>query len=124
MTDERSGDEAENGRQPGNGDRRRSKRRVGTVDVQFGQQGRRYKVRLLDLSRHGVRLSVAHSLRTSDVCWISLPGLQPIPAKVNRASGFEIGCEFDHPLHEAIYDHLLTQVTFGKVVDRRGGDSA
>lgn len=117
MTDARS-DGAETGREG----RRRSKRRVGSIDVQFGQQGRRYKVRLLDLSRHGVRLSVAHSLRTSDICWISLPGLQPMPAKITRSEGFEIGCEFDHPLHEAIFDHLLTVVTFGKIVDRRIDD--
>lgn len=99
--------------------RRRSQRRSGTVDVQFGQQGRRYKVKLLDLSRHGARLSVSHALRTSDMCWISLPGLQPISAKVTWVEGFVIGCEFETPLHEAIFDHMLTRVTFGEVVDRR-----
>lgn len=103
----------------GRAGRRRSPRRTGTIEVQFGQQGRRYRVRLLDLSRHGARLSVAHALRTSDLFWISLPGLQPISSKVSWADGFIIGCEFENPLHEAIYDHLQTRLACGNVIDRR-----
>lgn len=116
-------DETEPGGDGNRTGRRRSPRRTGTVNVQFGQHGKRHQARLIDLSRHGARLSVAHALLIGETCWISLPGLQPISSKIAWVEGYVIGCQFETTLHEAVFDHLLTKVEFGGVVDRRA-DSA
>ena len=42
--------------------------------------------------------------------WLTLPGLEPKLAKVRWVRGFTIGCEFDQPIHAAVFNHLLRKV--------------
>lgn len=99
--------------------RRRSARKYLQAQVQFGRNGRRMRVRLIDLSRHGARLSLIQPLKLADTFWIALPGLAPISARVSWANGFIIGCEFDQPLHEATFDNLMEGRKVDAVIDRR-----
>lgn len=77
------------------------------------------RVRLIDLSRHGARLSLIQPLHMEDTFWIALPGLAPISARVSRADGFIIGCEFDTPLHETTFDSLMEGRKVDAEFDRR-----
>lgn len=99
--------------------RRRSARKYLQAQVQFGRNGRRMRVRLIDLSRHGARLSLIQPLNMEDTFWIALPGLAPISARVSWANGFIIGCEFDQPLHETTFDTLMDGRKTEDVIDRR-----
>lgn len=99
--------------------RRRSARKYLEAQVQFGHNGRRTRVRLIDLSCHGARLSLVHALMDTDSFWITLPGLAPISAKVSWADGFIVGCEFTDPLHPATFDSLMTGTHGKPVIDRR-----
>lgn len=99
--------------------RRRSARKYLQAQVQFGRNGRRMRVRLIDLSRHGARLSLIQPLDMRDTFWIALPGLAPMSARVSWANGFIVGCEFDTPLHEATFDNLMDRRRTEPVIDRR-----
>jgi hypothetical protein len=61
----------------------------------------------LDLSCHGVRLAAMERLRIGEALWITLPGLPPRRATVKWVQAFEVGCQFDAPLHPAVLDQIL-----------------
>src|SRR3546814_17049147 len=42
--------------------------------------------------------------------WVNLPGLQPLEAVVRRADGNNYGCEFVHPLHVSVAQHLQVKL--------------
>lgn len=86
-------------------------RRSNRAGVQVKVQYRRSTVRMagvtLDLSCHGVRLAAMERLRIGETLWITLPGLQPRRATVKWGDRFEVGCEFDEPLHPAVFDRII-----------------
>ncbi|PLK25644.1 PilZ domain-containing protein [Novosphingobium sp. TH158] len=99
--------------------RRRSPRQYVQAEVQFGQKGRRTRVRLLDLSCHGARLSLFHKLTPGETFWLTLPGLAPLSARISWSNGHLAGCEFVEPLHPATFDDLLNGSPRSKPIDRR-----
>lgn len=99
--------------------RRRSPRRYLEAQVQFGQNSHRTRVRMIDLSCHGARLSLNHPLKESDSFWITLPGLAPMSARVTWVDGFIIGCEFTDPLPPATFASLMPGKKVAPPIDRR-----
>lgn len=87
---------------------RRSERRGISAKVQYRRSTVRMAGVTLDLSCHGVRLAAMERLRLGEAVWIALPGLPPRRAFVKWVDEFEIGCEFDEPLHPAVLDRIIT----------------
>ncbi len=87
---------------------RQSERRPLMVRVQYRRTIVRLAAQILDLSRHGLRLAGMERLRTGECVWITLPGLPPRQAKVVWTDRFEAGCVFVEPLHEAVFDAIVT----------------
>jgi PilZ domain len=64
---------------------------------------------LEDLSAKGFRISgLAHADPAKSLS-IRLPRMQLLTARLCWAAGTVVGCEFNAPLHEAVFDHLVRQ---------------
>lgn len=63
-----------------------------------------------DLSRKGFRTEWPYPLKPGDRVWITLPGLEAKCARVRWTRGFSIGCQFEEPIHQAVFDHLLRRI--------------
>lgn len=86
---------------------RQSERRPLMVRVQYRRSVVRLAAQILDLSPHGLRLSLMERMRIGDSVWITLPGLPPRQAKVMWVDRFEAGCAFVEPLHAAVFDAMM-----------------
>lgn len=86
---------------------RQSERRRLMVRVQYRRSVVRLAAQILDLSRHGLRLSLMERMSIGESVWITLPGLPPRQAKVVWTDRFEAGCAFVEPLHAAVLDAMI-----------------
>jgi hypothetical protein len=89
---------------------RRSERMGINAKVQYRRSTVRMAGVTLDLSRHGVRLAAIERLRIGEALWITLPGRPPRRATVRWVDRFDVGCEFDDPLHPAMFDRIMSGV--------------
>ncbi len=90
------------GKQP-----RRSDREVVAAKVLYRRSTVRMAGMTINVSRHGVRLATMERLRVDEPLWITLPGLPPRRAKVIWVDQFDVGCEFDQPLHLAVLARII-----------------
>lgn len=67
----------------------------------------RFEVQIDDLSLTGFRCTTGFSLTPDNIVTLAFPGLTPLEAQVIWASGKRYGCQFEHPLHVAVFDHLV-----------------
>ncbi|MGP1281353.1 MAG: PilZ domain-containing protein [Parasphingopyxis sp.] len=80
------------------------------IDVRAGFRKSGYhasKADISDVSAKGCRVAGALQLAAGTEIWIRLPGLQPLRARVAWTDGFEAGCEFATPFHDAVLDNFL-----------------
>lgn len=89
-------------------------RRASRLDVvmeaglrEFGTT--KFPVRVVDLSTSGFRCETSFTLRTGASVWLTIPSLAAIEAVVAWKRGFTYGCQFDRPLHPAVFDHIARQ---------------
>lgn len=66
-------------------------------------------VRLEDLSQAGFRLRGLNHVSMGKALNIRIPGMQLLTAQLRWQEGATIGCEFNTPLHIAVFDHLVAQ---------------
>ena len=84
------------------------------VDIRVGFRKRGYrqsKADIRNLSVTGFLIDTGMSLSVGEEVWLSLPGLQSIPAKVTRVDGYEAGCAFDRPLSDAVLNNLIEHLS-------------
>ena len=86
---------------------RRAERRAIAGEAQCRRGASRETVELRDFSPGGARVRALAPLRVGHAVWLKLPGLDAIEARVVWTEGFESGCEFASPLHEAVFDSLV-----------------
>jgi len=73
-------------------------------------------VRLEDLSQTGFRINgLAHPSMGKSLS-IRIPGMQLLSAQLRWQEGIVIGCEFNSPLHIAVFDHLVAQANSAQAV--------
>jgi hypothetical protein len=72
-----------------------------------------------DVSPEGCRIAPFHDCRPGERVFIRIAGLSLLVGTTCWERGNVIGCHFEHPLHEAVLDHLLTQDS-GQPERRRG----
>lgn len=66
-----------------------------------------FKSRITDMSLAGFRLQSFARLRVGMEIWVMFPGFEGRKATVSWSANHEAGCEFDVPLHPAIFDHIV-----------------
>jgi hypothetical protein len=67
----------------------------------------KFNVHLVDLSTTGFQADAHPSLDPGATVWLVIPGMEGLPATVMWRRATMIGCKFNHPLHPAVFDHLV-----------------
>ena len=62
--------------------------------------------RLIDLSETGFRVAWLPEYDASKPLRIRIPGIEGLSAKICWHEGREVGCQFDSPLHVAVFEHI------------------
>ncbi|GGY97033.1 PilZ domain-containing protein [Novosphingobium colocasiae] len=63
--------------------------------------------RLEDLSPGGFRIASFPDHRVEVPLRIRIPGIQLLSARICWAREGAVGCEFDAPLHQVVFEHLV-----------------
>lgn len=93
---------------------RKSRRQPICARARFREVGANpYEVEIEDLSATGFRMTSYARPRVGTRIWVTLPGLQPLEAVVRRSEGNNHGCEFIHPLHPSVAEHLQARLRRG-----------
>jgi len=71
--------------------------------------GRAFQTVVQDLSLSGFCASVVTRMFAGQLCWITLPGLQSLQAKVVWWENNLAGCAFDELLSPIVHDNLLAR---------------
>lgn len=69
--------------------------------------GGRQQVDIVDLSRSGFRMKTGSLIPEDRIIFLTLPGYNPLEARIAWHESEIYGCKFVQQLHEAIYDHIL-----------------
>ena len=96
------------------GERNREERSRVIIDCEVRQGARPWRVTLLeDMSPNGFCIAWFPGCRPEIPLRIRIPGLQLLSANVRWQKDSSVGCEFDAPLHVAVFEHLLAQARQG-----------
>jgi hypothetical protein len=66
-----------------------------------------FEVTVYDLSISGFCCDAVTGMRPAALCWVTLPGLSSLQAKVIWNDGSRVGCAFDMLLNIAVYDRIV-----------------
>jgi hypothetical protein len=86
--------------------------RVGlSAEIVLRRQGQAsYRVRIMDVSLHGCRAEFVERPKLDEQVWVKFDGLQSLEAMVCWVRGFDVGLEFEAPIHPAVFDMLLAKL--------------
>ena len=62
--------------------------------------------RLIDLSETGFRVAWLPEYDVTKPLRIRIPGIEGLSARIRWHEGKQIGCEFESPLHVAVFEHI------------------
>ena len=65
------------------------------------------RISVIDLSRSGFRMHCVFLIPLERTVYLSMPGFEPMEARVAWHDTQYYGCEFKQRLHEAVYEHVL-----------------
>ena len=68
------------------------------------------RAELLNLSRTGFQIDTGLNIGEGQRLTIYLPGLQSLPARVVWRNDFRVGCTFENPISDYVYDSLLRRL--------------
>lgn len=87
--------------------------RVGlSADVTLRRSGRsNYRVTILDLSLHGCKVEFIERPTLDELVWIKFDDLQSLEAMICWTRGFDVGLEFERPIHPAVFEMLVSKLT-------------
>jgi hypothetical protein len=87
--------------------RRRATRNAVSVTADFRKMGRTpFRVKVVDLSQTGCHIETTSRVTAGDTVWISLKGIEAIEAVIRWETPFGFGCEWAHPMHVSVFDHI------------------
>lgn len=69
-----------------------------------------YAVELEELSQHGCRIRLRERMRSGQLVWITVPGLEPLQSWIRWQGEWHAGVEFERPMHVAVFDHVAAQM--------------
>jgi hypothetical protein len=67
---------------------------------------RSFRVHVFDASRQGCRIEFVERPAVGERVWVKFDGLDSVEAWVRWVEGHVGGVQFEHPLHEAIFERL------------------
>lgn len=70
-----------------------------------------YRVRIFDVSLHGCKAEFVERPKLDEIVWVKFEGLQSLEAMVCWTRGFEVGLEFERPIHPAVFEMLVARLT-------------
>lgn len=68
---------------------------------------RAFKTNVLDLSIAGFSAVAVNRMYEGQLCWLTLPGLQSLPAQVVWWSNSTVGCAFTEMLSPIVHDNIV-----------------
>jgi hypothetical protein len=71
------------------------------------QGGGRQQVEVVDLSQAGFRMRTASFIAPDRILFLTLPGYNPLEARIAWHENEYYGCEFVQRLHAAVYDDIV-----------------
>jgi hypothetical protein len=100
------------GTDPGRAPWPRKDLRVGlNAEVTLRRTGQgNYRVKILDFSLNGCRAEFVERPKLDERVWVKLDDMQPLEAMVCWVRGFDVGLEFDRPIHPAVFDMLVARL--------------
>ncbi len=69
--------------------------------------GGKQRISVIDLSRTGFRMHCIFLIPSDRTVYLTMPGFASMEAQIAWHDGDYYGCQFELPLHEAIYDHVI-----------------
>jgi hypothetical protein len=94
---------------------RTDNRRAIRMDVRFQAALRefgtahKFSVDIIDLSVIGFRCETSFTLLLGQQVFLTIPTLGGLEATVVRRNAYVYGCEFEWPLHDAVFNHIVTR---------------
>ena len=70
-----------------------------------------YRAKIFDVSAHGCKAEFVERPELDELVWVRFDGLEPLGALVCWVSGFEVGLEFESPIHPAVFEGLVSKLT-------------
>ena len=64
-------------------------------------------IKVVDISTTGFRMECLTYLSDSQVILLTMPGFEPLEARIMWQTEWMYGCEFARPLYIAIYEHIV-----------------
>lgn len=99
--------DAERGARAATPDNRRENRDPIKLDARLQvSNGGRFQVGVLDLSATGFRIETANSIPRGRLVYLTMPGVEPLQARIVWNNHDFYGCEFTRPLHGSVFRHL------------------
>ena len=81
---------------------------IATPRKSRGHRG--YRVKIFDLSIHGCKAEFIERPKLDELVWVKLEGLDALEAMVCWVRGFEVGLEFESPMHPAVFDMMVARL--------------
>ncbi len=84
---------------------RKSQRVQFSADVMLRRSGKQsYRVKIFDVSPHGCKAEFVERPELDERLWVKFEGMDSLEAMVCWVRGFEVGLEFEKPIHSAVFD--------------------
>jgi PilZ domain len=94
---------------------RQDNRRAMRLDVRLSAglrepgTSQKFDVTIIDLSMTGFRCETSFNLSIGQLVFVTIPTLGALEAVVMRRDRYVYGCQFDRPLHNAVFDHIAAK---------------
>ena len=69
-----------------------------------------FTVKVFNLSKEGCKLEFLERPELEETVWVKFEGLELLQAKVCWVEDLCVGVEFERPLHEAVFDTLISRL--------------
>lgn len=69
--------------------------------------GGKQRISVIDLSQTGFRMHCIFLIMPDRTVYLTIPGFESMEARIAWHDDDYYGCQFNQPLHEAIYDHVI-----------------
>ena len=102
----------DSGTKPSRTPRPRKSARVGlSAEVILRRTGHgSYRVKIFDVSLHGCKAEFVERPELDERVWVKFDDLQSLEAMVCWIRGFEVGLEFERPIHPAVFEMLVSRL--------------
>lgn len=91
---------------------RKSRRVHLSAEILIRRSGQRnYRVKIFDISPHGCKAELVERPKLDEHVWVKFEGLEALQAIVCWERGFQVGLEFEKPIHPAVFTMLIESLT-------------